>query len=266
MAAQGDDALRRAAVDMSSRGRRGRRGRGAFHRTRPPRAGGGAHVLFARPWARTWTRTRRRPAAATSRRRGHLKLDAQLVLDHKSRYRRPVVAGPTAAGGAQGDAALVRCVRPAGAVAAARPGRRSGRSRGSVLSTLWSADPPGWPLSAASPWAPNLRLVPLLADLRAGVPAATRTEIEDRIAKVEVHDGKAGRGAAAGQPRHPAVHSVTWRKLAGYRGFAESLLAGRENGLGLASGTPSTPAWHPRHPRWAGRVPSLVALRAARSW
>jgi hypothetical protein len=205
---------------------------------------------------------------------GRLVLDAQLVLDHKSRYANdPVVAGPH-----HGGLVLKAMQHWFDAFGLPEPSPQPrtwaterALSREAYLATLWSADPPGWPPFRGQPVGTETSaFVPLLADLRAGVTPAVRTDIEGRIAKVAKHAlGAGGPGALLQGNRVilPYHYGYLAECLAGYRGFAESMLASRENGLWV---------WRPGDTEHAGlgipgthtlgqaAYPSLVALRAAR--
>ena len=277
MAVQGDDALVALLWDMSQQWAPGE--------TRPaarfiaPKAASGqetVHMSLFAPSVGAYVDEN----AAEARRSfpvvagGRLKLDAQLVLDHKSRY----ANDPVVSGSHRGGLVLKAMQHWFDAFGLPEPSPQPraweaerALSREAYLATLWSADPPGWPPFRGQPVGTETSaFVPLLADLRAGVPAATKADVEDRMAKVAKYAlGKGGPGALLQGNRVilPYHYGYLAECLAGYRGFAESLLAGRENGLWV---------WRPGDTEHAGlgiagthtlgqaAYPSLVALRAAR--
>jgi hypothetical protein len=208
-------------------------------------------------------------------RRGQtLRLTAQLVLDHKTRYgRESVVNGPHK--GALVLQAMQQWLDAYG-LPAPSPQPRSWEderalSREAYLTTLWKDDPPGWPGHTGAPAGHGLDVAPgVLLDLAAGVPPEAERELRRRLDLVITRAlREQGPNAFLSSNRvEPGFFlGHTPEALKALKGFAESLLAGRENGLWVwrpgdrehrTLGVPGT------HTLGQSAFPSLICLRAAR--
>jgi hypothetical protein len=203
-----------------------------------------------------------------------LRLQSVLLLDHVSQYPEASIAHGPHRGGLITQA-LRHWVETFGLPALPSLPRsweaERELSREAYLKTLWSEDPPGWPPYAGQPVTYDTEsLAPLLLELQAGVDAATRGEIERRmqaVAERALQDKGPGsllQGNRVILPFHYGYLSACLRE---YRGFALSLLSGREGGLWLwwpgdaehaGLGVPGT------HTLGQAAYPCLVVLRAAR--
>lgn len=203
-----------------------------------------------------------------------LRLQSVLVLDHQSRYPDDHVARGPHRGGLLTQA-LQHWVDVFG-LPPLPPLPRSWEAerelcREAFLRTLWSEDPPGWPPYAGQPVGYDTEAISSLTlELQAGVDADTQAEIERRCRAVteralrEKGPGSLLQGNRVLLPFHYGyLAECLWQ----YRGFARSLLDGRENGLWV---------WRPSDAEHAGlgvpgthtlgqaAYPCLVVLRAAR--
>ncbi len=204
----------------------------------------------------------------------NLRLQSVLVLDHHARYQEGRVAkGPHR--GSLLTQAFQHWVDVFG-LPPLQPLPRSWEAerelcREAFLNTLWSEDPPGWPPCAGQPVGYDTEALSSLSlELQAGVDADTRAEIERRcraVAERALRDKGPGSLLQGNRVLLPFHYGYLAESLRQYRGLAQSLLGGREDGLWVwrpgdaehaGLGVPGT------HTLGQAAYPCLVVLRAAR--
>ncbi len=204
-----------------------------------------------------------------------LTIEAVLALDHRSRHATSSVARGPRRGGL-----VLESFRfwfdqygfPAPSPQPRSWGDERALSRHAYFDTLWADDPPGWSHCHGWPKGPFVgHSLPLLLDLRAGVPSAVRGEIERRVGAVLERVPRERRwrrdGCHIALGELPYFAGALPESLDDFRRHAEELLRGRENGLWV---------WRPSSERHASlgkagdhtlgqaALPAFVALRAAR--
>ncbi|MBM3475875.1 MAG: hypothetical protein FJX75_21620 [Armatimonadetes bacterium] len=203
-----------------------------------------------------------------------LRLSAQLVLDHKARYGPGSVASGPHRGGLVLEAMQQWC--EAYGLRQPSPQPRSWQderalSREAYVTTLWSEDPPGWPGHTAAPPGHGLDVAPgVLLDLAEGVPPDAERELRRRLDLVTeraLRERAPNALLSSNRVELGFFLGHTAEALKALKGFAQSLLAGRENGLWVwrpadrehrTLGVPGT------HTLGQAAYPSLICLRAAR--
>jgi len=203
-----------------------------------------------------------------------LTLAAHLVLDHRARHdSTSVVNGPHRGG------LVLQAMQhwfDAYGLPAPSPQPRSWEaerslSREAYLTTLWDADPPGWRGHTAAASDPGLDVAPGgLLDLAEGVPPEVEGQLRPRLGLVlerALREQGSNAFLASNRVELGFFLGRTPEALKALRGFAESLLANRENGLWV---------WRPgdrehrtlgvpgAHTLGQAAFPSLICLRAAR--
>lgn len=214
----------------------------------------------------------------------HVALESCLVLDNKRRYPPDSIArGPHKGGPHKGGLllqALQHWIDVVGLPEPMAPPRDwdavRALSRQANLGVLWNEEAPGWKPTAQSQNERGLGLaVPLLADLRAGVPDDARPEIERRLTLT--FEDAANKNSmktlwsADGSLLHvgelPFYVGFLPESLADFRDYASKLCNSRTDGVWV---------WHPAdaqqatlgidgdHTLGQASLPSYWALRAAR--
>jgi hypothetical protein len=203
-----------------------------------------------------------------------LRLSAQLVLDHKAHYGAESVASGPHRGGLVLEA-IQQWVEAYGLPHPSPQPRtwdeERALSREAYLTTLWKEDPPGWPGHTAAASGHGLDVAPaVLLDLAEGAPPDVERELRRRLDLVtERALREQGPNALLSSNRVELGYFLghTAEALKALKGFAQSLLAGREDGLWVwrpadrehrTLGVPGT------HTLGQAAYPSLICLRAAR--
>ncbi len=203
-----------------------------------------------------------------------IRLEATLVLDHKSRYpKNHMVHGPH-------DGALVLQAidhytdvygLPEPSLQPRTWDEQRALSREAYLETVWSEDPPGWKSHTAAESETNLKITPiLLHEIAQGVDAETEAELKRRIDLVtERALDEDGVGALLSSNRFflPAFVGHVPEGLKQYKARALGVMASREDGLWVwrtNSRKHRTLGVQGTHTLGQAAFPSLCSLWAAR--